>query len=231
VILEGGCEACRLVGNTFTGNCNERALILGSGSQRCQVVANTFDIAHYQAGTGAIKLNGADVVHGSTGHGEHVVVGNRISGDASETAGEAAIVLVRSDHNVVIGNVIRDFGTGLRCDGVGNMCHSNVCLGVGVPTAQYTEHGFVQEIVGATPTLPSGRVFRTANAAVTTMTDLLGGAIAEPITVVFGDNNTTVDFSGTGLSGNDGAPFEASAGDFMMCVHDGSKWRCTVTKC
>lgn len=52
------------------------------------------------------------------------------------------------------------------------------------------------------------------------------GVNGQDIRVVFGDNNTEIDFTGTNLKGNGGVDWSPSSGDHMTCVFDGSSWYC-----
>lgn len=86
-------------------------------------------------------------------------------------------------------------------------------------------------IGGATPNIGGGgQVFKTNNAGVTVMTAIPGGYIGQEIKVIFGDNNTSVDFTGTTLKGNNGSDWSPQANDFMDCVFDGTNWLCRVTE-
>jgi hypothetical protein len=52
---------------------------------------------------------------------------------------------------------------------------------------------------------------------------------AQEITVIIGDANTTVDFTGTNLKGNNGKDWAPSNGDVLTGSFDGTNWYCTVT--
>ncbi|MBI2412482.1 MAG: hypothetical protein HYV24_04655 [Deltaproteobacteria bacterium] len=80
----------------------------------------------------------------------------------------------------------------------------------------------------ATPDVSDGRVFKTANTATTVITALDNGIAGQEAIIIFGDANTTVDFTGTNLKGNGGTDFTASFGDTMSAVFDGTNWYCAV---
>lgn len=71
-----------------------------------------------------------------------------------------------------------------------------------------------------------GNLFKTANTGATTITMFDDGDDGQWITVVFGDSNTTIDFSGTNLTGHGGIDWAAVSGDVMNCSFDGSNWYC-----
>ena len=88
----------------------------------------------------------------------------------------------------------------------------------------------------ATPACrPDFDVYRTANATPTTITDFDGvsvgaGDVGRAITVMVNDANTTLDFSGSKLVGNEGVDWVASVGDTLHAVWDGTDWLCTLGK-
>ncbi len=81
----------------------------------------------------------------------------------------------------------------------------------------------------ATPSVQAGENFKTANTTATTVTDLDDGYDGQEVTVVIGDANTTIDFTGTNLKGNAGADWSPTTNDSMTCVYDNSSWFCDVS--
>lgn len=82
-----------------------------------------------------------------------------------------------------------------------------------------------------TPSVSDGNFFVTLNAAPTTITMFDNGSLGQSIKIVFGDANTTIDFTGTNLKGNVGADWTPANGDFMDCTFDGVNWYCAVHDC
>ena len=80
----------------------------------------------------------------------------------------------------------------------------------------------------ATPSVLAGRNFVTANTGATTITDFDDGTDGQEIVVEIGDGNTTIDFTGTNLTGNGGSDWSPADGDHMRCVYNGSAWLCEV---
>jgi hypothetical protein len=80
-----------------------------------------------------------------------------------------------------------------------------------------------------TPGVSAGNIFKTTNTGATTITRFDYGVEGQEIKVIFGDGNTTVDFTGTNLKGNGGADWTPSAGDHMTCVFDGTNWYCNIS--
>jgi len=81
----------------------------------------------------------------------------------------------------------------------------------------------------STPSVADGFIFKTNNSSPTTITNFDNGTAGQQITVIFGDSNTTIDFTGTNLKGNNGADWSPSEGDHMTCVYDGTNWYCTIS--
>ena len=77
-----------------------------------------------------------------------------------------------------------------------------------------------------TPSIKQGRTFITANTGATTITTLDDVSEGETIRVLFGDSNTTIDFTGTNLHGNGGADWEPNQYDSMTCTYRAGKWYC-----
>lgn len=78
----------------------------------------------------------------------------------------------------------------------------------------------------AVPNLALGRYFVTANAAPTTITGVSGMNIGDPRFIKIGDNNTTIDFTGTNLKGNNGADWTPNVNDMLVIYYDGSNYIC-----
>lgn len=81
----------------------------------------------------------------------------------------------------------------------------------------------------ATPSVATGNVFKTANGSATTITMFDDGVAGQEITVIIGDANTTIDFSGTNLEGNGGSDWSPTTNDHMTCVFDGTNWFCNIS--
>lgn len=81
----------------------------------------------------------------------------------------------------------------------------------------------------ATPAVGATGLLKTANTTATTITALDNGNEGQPVMVVFGDSNTTVDFTGTNLKGNGGVDWSPTANDHMTCIYDGTNWFCDIS--
>jgi hypothetical protein len=81
----------------------------------------------------------------------------------------------------------------------------------------------------ATPSVKIGNVFKTTNTSPTTITMFDDGVAGQTIRVIFGDDNTIVDFTGTNLRGNGGIDWSPKHGDHMTCVFDGTDWYCDIS--
>jgi len=94
------------------------------------------------------------------------------------------------------------------------------------------DHGeYFTAISGATPSVAAGKYFTLTQSGAVTVTDLLGGIAGQKVIIIFGDNNTTVDFSATNLKGNAGADYAATGNDWMECIYTGTAWHCAVHDC
>lgn len=80
-----------------------------------------------------------------------------------------------------------------------------------------------------TPSVAGGTVFKTANLVPTTISFFDDGVAGQRIWVVINDANTTVDFTGTNLSGNAGGDWSPSTGDILHAVFISPKWYCTLS--
>lgn len=80
-----------------------------------------------------------------------------------------------------------------------------------------------------TPSVYTNNVFKTANTGATTITTFDNSVTGQPITILFGDSDTTIDFSGTNLKGNGGVDWTASQYDVLTGVYDGTNWYCEVS--
>ena len=81
----------------------------------------------------------------------------------------------------------------------------------------------------ATPSVATGRFFKTANSSAT-ITTFTGGYITQEIRVLIADANTTLDFSGTTLKGNNGVDWTGAVGDTVNAWYDGTNWYCTISE-
>jgi hypothetical protein len=81
----------------------------------------------------------------------------------------------------------------------------------------------------ASPSVSNGNIFKTANTSTTTITTFDGGVAGQEIKVIFGDNKTNIDFTGTNLKGNGGTDWSPLPGDHMTCIFDGTNWYCDVS--
>lgn len=83
----------------------------------------------------------------------------------------------------------------------------------------------------ATPSVATGRNFKTANTSATTITDFDDGEDGQEILVRVNDANTTFDFSASSLVGNSGQDYAAADGDMLFAVYDAAEdvWYCDLS--
>ena len=95
------------------------------------------------------------------------------------------------------------------------------------PNPRVTVHTFAAG--DATPSVAGGHVFKTANTGATTITMFDDGYTGQKITVIIGDANTTIDFTGTNLEGNAGVDWSPAQNDHLSAVFDGTNWFCSIS--
>lgn len=78
------------------------------------------------------------------------------------------------------------------------------------------------------PDVSTGNQFVTANTSPTTYNNF-SGTDGQTIMVIFGDANSTVDFTGTSLKGNAGVDWTPSSDDHMVCTRSGGNWYCVIS--
>ena len=85
-----------------------------------------------------------------------------------------------------------------------------------------------------TPSVSGSVYWKTANTVATTISNFTKGSgiaglsSSQKIIVYIGDNNTTIDFTGTNLKGNDGVDWSPALGDWMECYQYSNSWYCDV---
>ncbi len=80
---------------------------------------------------------------------------------------------------------------------------------------------------GASPSVVLGKTFKTNNSIPTVITNLAGGLPGKEVIIIFGDNHTTVKFSGSAsLKGHGGKDWNPALDDHMRCVFSGKAWFC-----
>ena len=76
----------------------------------------------------------------------------------------------------------------------------------------------------STPSVADGNMFLTANTASITITDFDGGMSGQPIFIIFGDGNTTIQAAGN-LNFNAGEDYTGIANDVIVFItKDGTVW-------
>jgi hypothetical protein len=80
----------------------------------------------------------------------------------------------------------------------------------------------------ATPSVSNSVLCVTANTSATAITNFTDGVQGQEICVRVNDANTTFDFSGTNLKGNNGVDYVATSGDVIFAKRIGTNWYCTI---
>ena len=80
-----------------------------------------------------------------------------------------------------------------------------------------------------TPSVQKGNICETNNTLATMISNFDSGITGQRITVIFKDDNTVIDFTGSSLKGNNGNDWHPKNGDHMDAVCYGNKWYCTIS--
>lgn len=82
----------------------------------------------------------------------------------------------------------------------------------------------------APPAVFGSLAWKTANTSPTTYTNFTGGYAGLNLQIFFSDANSTVDFTGSSLKGNNGVDWTPANGDWMNCVNNNGFWYCTINE-
>ncbi|MCP4262918.1 MAG: right-handed parallel beta-helix repeat-containing protein [Planctomycetes bacterium] len=206
--------------------------------------------------TGVLQLTGQDGVstdvivknniskgYGTTGgwlcYPDNVeLIGNRIANRSG--ANKTALILVRGDDVRLYNNryIVGDGATYILNQGSSTGIFDRDNVVVGSFTSKYI-HNDTNVVEVETTALPDGQtwwdmaddvIYVTANTGATTVNNLARGKSGETRVIIFGDANTTMDFTGTTLKGNAGVDWSPAVGDSMTVTFDGTNWYCDISK-
>ena len=168
---------------------------------------------------GSNSYDGIKVITGTGNSNSHVsITGNIIRGNGTERA-----IRLQGDNSelevIVADNLIKNVGSYLSKSGDVTVYGKNTPA-----TVTSIADG------DATPSVLSTSLFSTSNTSPTTITNFNDGFIGQEITLIIGDSNTTIDFSGSNLKGNGGIDWSPSSDDFMTCTFNGTNWYCNITE-
>ena len=124
-----------------------------------------------------------------------------------------------------VGELERELSVGCGLAGVDeDACEFafEVVVVVGEVAGERTAHTAAHSVA------TGNKLFRTANTLATTINNFTGGVTGQHIVVKVNDVNTTFDFTGSALIGNNGVDYVAGIGDALDCEYDGTNWYCTI---
>lgn len=225
IYLSQGCAETGLIGNITRNNGQSGVLLEDSNYVlvASNVATSNGRAAHptYCAG---VQINNAN---NNTQAAFNDLLGN-LTTDTQSIKTQRYGVLesgARSCDNALVGNDAR--GNAAAANNVGralwnvnntpalsNLGQNNLCNFVDGHTTPNVGNGIL--------------LYKTTNTAPTTITTFTGGTQGQRITVVFGDNNTTVDFSYSALVGNGEIAWSPKSGDWMEAIFCEGKWLCEV---
>lgn len=79
-----------------------------------------------------------------------------------------------------------------------------------------------------TPSLAGNQIFHTANTGATTITNFDDMVYGEEVLLIFRDVNTTIDFLGTNLKGNNNVNYTGAVNEALKIRFDGANKYCTI---
>lgn len=248
-VITGGRKGIAVTGGnncTITGNnITDSTSVTGSGSGiRIQNGDNTLIVGN------TIKNWANYGIHLRPTSGtpaDYTIIGNRID-DITGSPGNGVWIenSVATSGIVIKNNHIRDTaGNGVAFDNSATnvslsevsdnhftsptVAISSTVSGSVIKRGNVVDGSQVTTITGATPAKPATDVAKTNNGGATTMTGITSGVAGDVLTVIIGDANTTIDFTGTTLKGNGGVDWTPTTGDHMTCTYDGTNWYCVVS--
>ena len=94
------------------------------------------------------------------------------------------------------------------------------------------EYSSWRNVSGATPNVSNRDLFTLTQGGATVVTDFIGGRDGQQIKMLVRNADTTFDFTGTNLKGNDGVDYAASINDLITATYYSSLgvWLCQITK-
>lgn len=228
-ISDSHFEGTNLSGTDYVIHDNSSGSNVYSGNTVSAGVSGTLDAVIYIDGAPYVKIIGNSIT--STGTGRSIVLKHSSTWGWAQIIGnniKGPIYMDQSsntDKHIIMGNRILDSTeVYITLKNKNNIVCKNI-----YQSGIYNTPVLVKEITGATPSVGGFEAFKTNNASAVTMTGFSDGQLGQCISVIFGDSNTTVDFTGTSLKGNGGTDWNPGQNDSMICVYDGTNWYCTVS--
>lgn len=208
-------RGCKLIGNT----------VLGGYLNTIYSDCDSEDMDLSIIGNSIINPTGVgdNVAYGTirVADDNALIASNIITLDSAQTS--ATAIYVDGNNCLIDGNKIVGYSTTTPINVVAakasRITESNVPMNVVTLTS-----------LDATPSIRGSSFIKTANAGATTVTALDDGVAGHVVTVFINDANTTVDFTGTTLKGNNGVDWVPASGDHMTCTFDGTNWLCNVSE-
>jgi hypothetical protein len=157
--------------------------------------------------------------------GGHAVTILGITGHSSVTT----LVRLRSGNHHAIQALNKNGGTNAIVDDVSGVTFTNNLMGFYLAGPDYMGSR-LDTGTGSSISVNTAAIYTVTNGGATTLSSLINGTSGQRVTLVFGDANTTVDFTGTTLKGNAGVDWSPAANDHMTCVFDGTNWYCDVSE-
>ena len=243
-----GEQALRFVSNLFNGDDSSATITEWNGSVTRKTAVYIQDINSDESIIFANNVVQAGVVQatagGGTSAGRILSVGNNFMGASADA--HFVIGLGSTARLYSTGDSFQDAAPYRGTAASGAVVYASNCVtsatpGISVPIdGQLVQVGSTiplkshHQVVtfganDATPSVAGGYLFKTNNGSSTTVTALDDGHAGQVVRIIVNDANTTIDFTGTTLKGNQGSNWAAGNGDHMTCVFDGTNWYCDVS--
>lgn len=238
--LKGTVDIVEVIGAVLGGGSGKNAVFLDTSPTLSNIkipgalnyvdstVTFTNDVAALRAGsnglysdaTGGLELRGASAF---------MRVPNATAYQTLTAAGAAAALLILNASDNVLHQGVSGAAQIFYADQASTEIFRIASAGLTLAKPLYSKPTVSFASTDATPSVAGGNVFKTANAAPTTITMLDDGVNGQEVNIIIGDANTTIDFTGTNLKGNAGGDWTPTTNDSMICVFDGTNWYCRIS--
>jgi parallel beta-helix repeat protein len=250
-----GCKNNTITGNTLDMN-GGGGIKFNDGNSGNTIVGNTISnvstgiLIRDQASTSGFSTDNIvtnNIIKNSTARAIDIrsarnsIIGNKLININSGVSYDAIFIGTSAsqvpDGTVVFGNTLDRTGT--------EVCRHGILLEVSLTSGFVDAKGISPDCCSSgivsnniklftdgdsTPDVSDGvsNIYRTANTTPTTITDFSNGYQGQVINVLIYDANTTIDFTGTPLKGNNGVDWVPSDRDWMQCTYMSGYWYCSV---
>jgi len=218
LFVQATADYSTVEGNYSSGNTNNAGAVRVYGDS-CQfkgnyIIGNRYHGVFFQNSSG------------------HQIVENYCINNGKVIAG-SGIALINTDNCFIDGNYCTDdqtpktqtYGIEIDADSTGNRLGTNYVEGNKNGGISDAGNNVIRVFTNGdtTPSVAGNDKFSTYNSAATTITFFDDGEVGQEITIVFGDNNTTIQAS-ENLKLQGGINFTGTQFDMITLMYDGTNW-------